>query len=133
MIATFAGINCPNQKPVHKVCLTSACKISPFLCLQSAICRCEDKHTNACTIKSIEELDQNIKTILKFEFFIFYSPQYKGNSIHVAGRYAVQTRPPLTNQRFVLTYDPIPLMASETVSFRLTKVRGCVGVGVFVR
>lgn len=40
MMATFAGITCPNQQPVHKVCLAETCTISPFLCLDSQACRC---------------------------------------------------------------------------------------------
>lgn len=81
----------------------------------------------------MKELDENINMILKFEFFIVYSPEYKGKTIHVMGRYATQTRQPPFNHRFALTYDPIPPEASETVSFRLVRVKGTVGVGVFVR
>ena len=62
-----------------------------------------------------------------------YSPTFKGESIHIAGRYATQTRLPLTNQRFALTFDPVPAHACETITFRMTKIKGCVGVGVFVR
>lgn len=69
-------------------------------------------HKANCCIKSIKDIDKDIKTILKFEFFMVYSNKYKGNSIHIAGRYALQTRPPDTNQRFVLTFDPIPIMGT---------------------
>jgi hypothetical protein len=62
-----------------------------------------------------------------------YSTTLRGNSIHVVGRYALQTLAPPNNQRFALTYDPIPAAESETVSFRFVRIKGCVGVGIFIR
>ena len=62
-----------------------------------------------------------------------YSPEFKGDSIYVAGRYATQTKLPINNQRFALTYDPIPVDSSQSLSFRMTKINGCVGVGIFMK
>ncbi len=126
----FQGIKCSSKNIVEYVCITNTCKLSPFLCKSE--CPCRHPH-HGCEIKATKEIDANIKTILKFEFFIVYSPIYRGKTIGVAGRFAIQSVPPPNNQPFCLTFDPIPRFGCETISFRLTKLRGCIGVGVFIR
>lgn len=72
--------------------------------------------------------------VLQFEFLVMYSPILKGSSISVMGRYAEQTLPRAKNQQFALTFDPISKEnVSNEISFRLKKIKACIGVGLFIR
>ena len=71
---SFAGVTCCNKKQISKLCINKDCRNSPFLCSDLMSCKCYEHHDEKCNIKGIDQLDENINTVLKFQFFMVYSP-----------------------------------------------------------
>ena len=57
----------------------------------------------------------------------------KGEGISIAGREATQNKHPPLNKRFALTFDRISLEKSVEVKFKIQRLNGCVGFGMFLK